>query len=141
MYPAHLCKSIQLIPAVKTSSRSIPEAAVIKPILMDDLESLALIDWINNLALKFSETTNNKTYKVLTATIPIKHFRSLLFINPNVKNDVAHILIKLFDLTRPWLNQKFDHVQISLEFRVELAQSPLKKLRDTTDQNLYLTAI
>lgn len=127
MYAAHLCKSIQLIPAVKTSSKSIRDAAVPEPILMDNFESLALIDWINNLALQFSETTNNTTLKVLTATIPIKHFRSLLFINPNVKNDVAHILIKLFDLTRPWLSQKLDHVHISLEFRVESAQSPLKK--------------
>lgn len=127
MYAAHLCKSIQLIPAVNTSSKSIRDAAVPEPILMDNFESLALIEWINNLALQFSETTNNKTRKVLTATIPIKHFRSLLFINPNVKNDVAHILIKLFDLTRPWLSQKLDHVQISLEFRVESAQSSLKK--------------
>lgn len=127
MYAAHHCKSIQLIPIVKTSSNSFPVSTIPEPILMDNSESIALIEWINNLTLQFSETTNHSTRKVLTATIPIKHFRSLLFINPNVRNDVAHILIKLFDLTRPWLNQNIAHIQISLDFRIESAQSPLKK--------------
>jgi len=141
VYAAHLCKSIQLIPIVKSSSNSIPVSTIPEPILMDNSESIALIEWINNLTLQFSETTNHSTRKVLTATIPIKHFRSLLFINRNVRNDVAHILIKLFDLTRPWLNQKLDLVQISLEYRVESALSSHKRLPNTTDQNLYLTAI